>query len=91
MSPCSKIQQAFSGSFLAVLILPLVWNQDVVDSSQLDVDLEAEVREGLRGRLHHVLHLHTLRGHAQQGVPHPLHLSCGSERGDIPLKNCNHC
>lgn len=24
-------------------MVPLVWNQDVVDSSQFDVDLEAEV------------------------------------------------
>jgi len=57
-------------------ILPLVWNQDVVDSSQFDVDLEAEVGQRLRGRLHHVLHLDALGGHAEEGVSHPLHLSC---------------
>lgn len=53
-----------------------MWNQDVVDASQLDVDLEAEVGERLRGRLHYVLHLHTLGRHAKEGVAHPLHLSC---------------
>lgn len=52
-------------------------HQDVVDASQLGVDLEAQVGERLRGRLHYVLHLHTLSGHAKKGVPHPLHLSCG--------------
>lgn len=52
-------------------------NQDVIDASQLDVDLEAEVGEGLWGRLHYVLHLHALGGHAQEGVSHPLHLSWG--------------
>ena len=48
--------------------------QDVVDASQLDVDLEAEVGEGLRGRLHHILHLDALGGHAQEGVSYTLHL-----------------
>jgi len=54
-----------------------VRHQDVVDAAQLHVDLEAEVGEGLRGRLHHVLHLDALRGHAQQGVSHTLHLRYG--------------
>ncbi len=51
-------------------------HQDVVDASQLGVDLEAQVGEGLRGRFHYVLHLHALGGHAEEGVTHPLHLSC---------------
>lgn len=54
-------------------------HEDVVDASQLGVDLEAEVRESLRGRLDHILHLNTLGGHAEEGVSHPLHLSCGEE------------
>ena len=41
-----------------------MWDKDVVDAAQLDVDLEAEVGEGLGRRLHHVLHLHTLSGHS---------------------------
>ena len=52
----------------------MVRDQDVVDSSQLDVDLEAEVGQRLGRRLHHVFHLDTLRGHAQEGVSHTLHL-----------------
>ena len=48
-------------------------HQDVVDASQLHIDLEAEVGEGLRGRLHHILHLDTLRGHAQERVSHTLY------------------
>lgn len=59
----------------------MVWNQDVVDASQFNVDLQTEVGEGLRRRLHYVLHLDTLGGHAKEGVSHPLHLSCGSEFG----------
>ncbi len=51
-------------------------HQDVVDASQLGVDLEAQVGEGLRRRLHYVLHLHTLGCHAEESIPHPLHLSC---------------
>ena len=45
-------------------LVPLVGHQDIVDSPQLDIDLEAEVGEGLGGRLHHVLHLDTLSGHS---------------------------
>lgn len=52
-------------------------HQDVVDAAQLGVDLEAEVGEGLRRRLHYVLHLHALGGHAEESVTHPLHLGCG--------------
>lgn len=51
-----------------------MWYQYVVNAAQLDVDFEAEVGEGLGGRLHHVLHLHTLGGHSQQGVSNTLHL-----------------
>lgn len=43
---------------------PLMGHQDIVDAPQLGVDLEAEVGEGLGGRLHHVLHLDTLSGHS---------------------------
>lgn len=50
-------------------------HQDVVDASQLGVDLEAQVGEGLRGRLHYVLHLHTLGCHAKESVANPLYLS----------------
>ena len=56
---------------------PLVRHQNVVDASQLHIDLEAEVGEGLRGCLHHVLHLDTLRGHAQERVSHTLYLRYG--------------
>lgn len=59
------------------LTLPLVRNQDVVDASEFDVDLEAEVGQCLRRGLDYVLHLDTLSGHAEQGVSNPLHLSCG--------------
>ena len=52
----------------------MVRHQDVVDAPQLDVDLQAEVGEGLGGGLHHVLHLDTLGGHAQESVSHTLHL-----------------
>lgn len=51
-------------------------HQDVVDASQLGVDLEAQIGEGLRGGLHYVLHLHTLGCHAKERVPDPLYLSC---------------
>ena len=53
-----------------------MWHQDVVDAPQFGVDLQTEVGQGLGGGLHHVLHLDTLGGHAQQGVSHPLHLRC---------------
>lgn len=55
--------------------LPLVWHQYVVNAAQLDVDFEAEVGEGLGGRLHYVLYLHTLGGHSQKCVSNTLHLS----------------
>lgn len=50
-------------------------HQDVVDPSQFGIDLQTKVGQGLRGRLHHVLHLDALRGHAQKCVAHSLHLS----------------
>ena len=67
---------------------PLVRHQDVVDASQLHIDLEAEVGEGLRGRLHYVLHLDTLRGHAQERVSHTLYLRYGrlEKRETVYLK-----
>lgn len=58
-------------------------HQDVVDAAQLGVDLEAEVGKGLRGRLHYILHLHALGGHAEEGVSHPLHLSCGKDDTEV--------
>ena len=48
--------------------------EDGVDAAQLHIDLEAEVGEGLGRRLVHVLHLYALRGHAEEGVAHSLHL-----------------
>lgn len=42
-----------------------MWHQHIVDASQFGVDLEAEIGQGLRGGLHHVLHLHALSGHSQ--------------------------
>lgn len=54
---------------------PLVWHQNVVDASQLHIDLEAEVGERLRWRLHYVLNLNALCGHAQECVSHTLYLS----------------
>lgn len=49
--------------------------QDIVDASQFSIDLQTQVGQGLRGRLHYVFHLHTLRGHAEKSVTHSLHLS----------------
>ena len=79
VSQADKFITIWQEDDISVLRVPLVRNQDVVDSSQFDVDLEAEVWEGLRGRLHHILHLHTLSGHAEEGVTHPLHLRCGED------------
>lgn len=50
-------------------------HQDVVDSSQLGVDLEAQVGEGLRGRLHYIFHLDTLGRHAKKSVTNTFDLS----------------
>ena len=50
-------------------------DQDAVDSAQLDVDLETQVGESLGRGLVDILGLDTLRGHPQQSVSHPLHLS----------------
>lgn len=55
-------------------------HQDVVDASQLGVDLEAQVGEGLRGGLHYILYLHTLGCHAKECITHPLYLSCKQKR-----------
>lgn len=79
VSQADKLVRILQEDDISVLRVPLVRNQDVVDSSQFDVDLEAEVWEGLGGRLHHILHLHTLSGHAEEGVTHTLHLRCGEE------------
>ena len=58
-------------------------HKDVVDAPQFGVDLQAEVGQGLRGGLHHVLHLDALGGHAQQGVSHTLHLRCWGGRDTV--------
>lgn len=55
-----------------------MWDQDVVDASQFDVNFEAEVGKCLRRRLHYVFDLNTLSGHPQQRVSDPLHFSCGT-------------
>ena len=55
---------------------PNTGQKDAVDASQLDVDFEAEVRNGLGGRLVDVLGLHALRCQAKHYVAHPLHLGC---------------
>lgn len=57
--------------------------QDVVDPSQFDIDLQAEVGQRLRRRLHHVLHLDALSGHAKEGVSDPLHLRCGPDTHSV--------
>lgn len=41
---------------------PNTWQKDVVDTAQLDVDLEAEIGQGLGGRFVHVFGLNTLCG-----------------------------
>jgi hypothetical protein len=48
-------------------------HQDRVDAAQFDVDLQAEVGQRLRRSLVHVLGLHALSGHPQDGVADPLH------------------
>lgn len=55
---------------------PALWQEDVVDSSQLDIDLQAEVGESLRCCLLNIFHLHTLCGHAEYGVSNTLHFGC---------------
>ena len=50
-------------------------DKDAVDTTKLDVDLEAKVGEGLRGGTEDVLHLDTLRGHTQQCVTNSLYFS----------------
>lgn len=53
---------------------PLMGYQNVVDATQFSIDLEAEVRECLRGGLHYILHLDTLGCHAEQSISNTLHL-----------------
>ena len=53
---------------------PYVRQQDAVDPAQLDVDLQAEVRQRLRSGLVDVLALDTLRRQAEQDVADTLHL-----------------
>lgn len=54
--------------------LPALWEEDVIDPAQFDVDLQTQVGEGLRSRLLDVLHLHALRRHAEHRVANTLHL-----------------
>lgn len=53
---------------------PYVGDQYAVDTTQLDVDFQAQVGEGLGRGTIHILQLHTLCGHTQLGVSHTLHL-----------------
>lgn len=55
---------------------PALWKKNVVDSTQFDINLEAEVGKGLRCGFLYILHLDTLRGHAKNSVSNTLHLSC---------------
>lgn len=41
---------------------PNTWQKDVVDAAQLDIDLEAEIGQGLGGCFVHVFGLNTLCG-----------------------------
>lgn len=58
--------------------LPALWEEDVIYPTQLDVDLQTQVGEGLRSRLLNILHLHTLRRHAKYCVANTFHLRCGA-------------
>ena len=49
-------------------------NQDGVDSTELDVDLQTQIRQGLGRGFVDILGLDTLSGHPQQRVSHPLDL-----------------
>merc|ERR1719507_253978 len=49
-------------------------HKDRVDTTKLDIDLETQIGQGLRGGLVHILRLHALRGYAEHSVPHPLDL-----------------
>lgn len=62
------------------LASPPLGQQDVVHTSQFDIDLQAEVGQGLRCGPLNVLHLHALCGHPQHRVSHALHLGCGAQR-----------
>ena len=59
------------------MYIPDAWYEDAVNPAQFDVDLEAEVGEGLGGRLQYILHLNTLRGHSKESVTYTLHLGWG--------------
>ncbi len=60
--------------------VPDAGQQDVVDPTQLHVDLEAEVGQRLRRRLVHVLGLDALRREPEHDVSDALHLSCNTQR-----------
>lgn len=53
---------------------PALWKKNVVDSTQFDINLEAEVGKGLRCGLLYILHLDTLCSHAKNSVSNTLHL-----------------
>ena len=56
--------------------VPDAGEQDVVDSAQFDVDLEAEVGQRLWRRLVDVLGLNALRRQSEHDVSDAFHLSC---------------
>lgn len=73
---------------MTVAALPALWEEDVVDAAQLDINLQTEVGESLRCRLLNILHLHTLCGHAKYRVPNTFHLSYKTHQDEkIPIKS----
>lgn len=54
---------------------PALWEEDVINTTQLDIDLQTEVGEGLRCCLLNILHLHALRCHSKYRIPNTFHLS----------------
>jgi len=46
------------------------WYYDAVDATQLDINLKAQVRDGLNRYLVDIFGLHTLGGYSQKGIPY---------------------
>lgn len=67
-------------AYLRKINLPSLRQQNVIYSSQFDIDLQAQIREGLWCCSLHIFHLHTLRGHAQDSVTNTLYLRCQFRR-----------
>lgn len=55
--------------------IPYTGQEYVVDATQLHVDFQTEVGEGLGRGLVHVLSLYTLGGQPKHDVSHTLHFS----------------